>query len=216
MKSQIRTSDCEGWSYFLARRCNGRPEKNRISMKQIGCFVLRYLDTLRRNADARLIGGVAIVRNHFQMFSLYTFRWKSFYFLPWQQLTVLTFSCSQDCEWYLLFMEMLEFIALSPSVAGSPRFEARWDEPHLYLAIMAHCWSLIGWQAHLLFPIGQEYQTSILEYSRINHCFSVHCWSNLGMAPVSTLQTAWCDIWLVTTQCITVMWGISLLPMFAV
>ena len=73
MKSQIRTSDCEGWSYFLAGRREGRPEKNRIIMKQIvSVLSKRHLDTLRRNADALLIGGVAAVRNHFQMFSLYT------------------------------------------------------------------------------------------------------------------------------------------------
>ena len=66
---------------LFGRRREGRPEKNRISIKQIMDVLSKsYLDTRRRNADALLIGGVAAVRNHFHMFSLYTILYKRSHF----------------------------------------------------------------------------------------------------------------------------------------
>ena len=88
----------------MAGRREGRPEKNRISMKQIVDVLSKsYLDTLRRNADALLIGGVAAVRNHFQMFSLYTILDVREVILLFAVLAgnlqcLQTFSCSEECE----------------------------------------------------------------------------------------------------------------------
>ena len=156
MKSQIRTSDCEGWSYFLAGLCDGRPKKNRISMKQIGCFVSvifghpekkRWCPVDRRCGQRpESFSDVLTLRITF--------------FLRCQP-SVLTFSCSQKCEWYLFIVyenDIIYCLVAWFRVVSQVWGKVRWVSFIFSLWMLTSLW-LAAWD-QILSPIGQKYQAS--------------------------------------------------------
>ena len=191
MKSQIRTSDCEGWSYFLAGRREGRPEKNRISIKQIMDVLSKiYPDTRRRNADALLIGGVAAVRNHFHMFSLYTILdERSHFTFCWQPSVLTNFLLFSGLGVIFIVYGNVRIYCLVASVAECKRGLRQGEMRNIYILASSQSWSLIGWRGPSL--VSHWSQLSYINpgvQQNKSLFFSLECWSNLGMAPVSSVE----------------------------